>query len=121
MKKILTIVLLLACLLGLVGCDPGSTRMNAEELLNNTTKIELVAYENNHPKTIILGGKQTSVFDFNKTTFLAALEESHFEDVINDIAKQDLLVFGRTMNEPIGKTLILYQNDGTMVVLFSCI
>ena len=118
MKKMLAALLALACLLGLTACDPGWARVDGEELLTNTVKIELAAYENNDPKLFQMGWKKRSCFDFEKTTVLAALDESCFEEIINDIASHDMMVFDRALNEPIGKTLILYQSDGNMIVLF---
>ena len=121
MKKILVIVLVMTCLLGLVGCDPGRNTIDGNVLLENTVKIELFYYENTNPKLINLYGKKTPTFDFSKATFAATLDKSLFEDVIKDIAKQECLVFPRVLSEPIGKTMILYQENGNMVVLFSCV
>ena len=121
MKKALIIILALICLLGLVGCDPGVKTLDRGELLENTVKIELYYYENTDPKLINLNSKKTPSFDFSKATFIAELDKSHFEDVIKDIAKQECLVFGNALNEPIGKTMILFQENGNMVVLFSCV
>lgn len=121
MKRALIIVFAFACLLGLVGCDPGTNTIDGEELLKNTVKIELVSYENTDPQLFILNSKKTPAFDFSKTTFIAELDETYFEDVIKDIAEQECLVFRKALNEPIGKTMILYQENGDMVVLFSCV
>ena len=121
MKRALIIVLVLSCLLGLVGCDPGWNKVDGDELLKNTVKIELFNYENTNPQFYNLNSKKTPIFDFGNATFIAALDESHFEDVIKDIAEQECLVFGNALNEPIGKTMILYQENGNMVVLFSCV
>ena len=121
MKKALIIILALICLLGLVGCDPGVKTLDGGELLENTVKIELFYYENTNPKLINLNSKKTPSFDFSKATFIAALDESLFEDVVKDIAKQECLIFGNALNEPIGKTIILYQNNGNMIVLCSCV
>ncbi len=121
MKRALIIVFVLTCLLGLVGCDPGTRRIDGDELLKNTVKIELYNYENTNPKLRNQNGKKSPIFDFDKATFIAELDESHFEDVIKDIAEQECLVFERVLNEPIGKTMILYQENGNMVVLFSCV
>ena len=121
MKKLLTIVLILCCLLGLAACDPGMGHLNKEELLENTVKIELYLYENTDPKQVRLGGKETPIFDFSKATFIAALDDSLMEDVAEDIALHDLFLFNRTLNEPIGKTLVLHQKNGNMLVLFSCV
>ena len=72
---------------------PGVKTLDGGELLENTVKIELYYYENTNPKLINLNSKKTPSFDFSKATFIAALEESHFEDVVKDIAKQECLVF----------------------------
>ena len=121
MKKGFVIVLVLACLLGLVACDPGHIHIDEQELLHNTVKIELYNYENTSPKHIPLR-KNSSIpnFDFNKATLIAALEDSRFEDVITDIADQIFMAYAKTLNEPIGKTIVLYQANGNMVVIFGC-
>jgi len=31
------------------------------------------------------------------------------------------LYYGKALNEPMGKTLVLYQSYGTMVVLYGCV
>ena len=121
MKKAWILVFVFACLFGLVGCDPSTNSIDAEELLRNTEKIELVHYENEHPKLVRLDGKHAPVFDSGKTTTIAVLDDAHMEDVVQDIAQQQLLLWGRTVNEPVGKTLILYQRNGTMLVLFGCV
>ena len=50
MKKVWIIAFVLICLLGLVGCDPGTNMIDGDELVRNTVKIELVDYENLNPK-----------------------------------------------------------------------
>jgi hypothetical protein len=86
MKKALIIVLVLTCLFGLVGCDPAVKTLYKDELLANTTKIELVDYENENPKLLNLKRKEKPRFDFNKATLIATLDETHFEDILNDVA-----------------------------------
>lgn len=121
MRQALTIFLILMCLLGLVGCDPGTYHFDEAELLQNTTKIELYQYGNGNPKLIHANGRKKPVFDFSKATFLSELDDSRMEAVVKDIAAHEMLVFGSTLNEPIGKTLILHQSDGSKIVLFSCV
>ncbi len=121
MKKVLIIVLALTCLLVPVGCDPATNNLSEDELLTNTVKIELVDYENENPKLLTLSGTKKPKFDFNKTTLIATLDESRFEDVINYVAENDYLDFGTALNEPMGKTLVLYQSNGNMIVLYGCI
>ena len=120
MKKALIIILVLTCLLGLVGCDPGTNNLSKDELLTNTVKIELIDYKNESPKLLTLSGMKKPKFDFNNATLIATLDESRFEDIIEDVAADDYLVFGTALNEPMGKTLVLYQSNGNMIVLFGC-
>ena len=121
MKRVLSIAFVLICLLGLVGCDPGWDEIDGDELLENTVKIALFDYENTNPKLLKLHRKKKPVFDFSKATFVAELDESHFEDVIKDMDGRQCLLFGNALNEPIGKTMVLYQESGNMVVLFGCV
>jgi len=121
MKRVLIIILALTCLLGLVGCDPGINNLSEDELLANTVKIELIDYENESPKLLNLRGMKKPKFDFNNATLIATLDESRFEDIINYVAENDYQVFGTALNEPMGKTLVLYQSNGNMIVLYGCI
>lgn len=121
MKKYIALVLILLYMLCMPGCDPGVKMVDGEELLENTVKIELYDYDNKNPKLYRLNGKQMPTFDFGKATWIAALEETRFEAVIKDIAERQYAVFGKVLNEPIGKTLILYQENGNMLVLFGCV
>lgn len=118
MKRFMIIVFLLVYSLTLAGCDPETTTLSREKLISHTTKIELVEYTNEKPKFVDIDGANAPVFDFDKATFIGELDENYMEDVIQDIWKQELICWGRALNEPIGKTLILYQEDGNMLVLF---
>ena len=126
MKKLtllaLIIVCVFTCLFSFVSCDPATIRLDTDELLANTVKIELVNYENEEPKLIQnLDGKKKPSFDFNKVTLIETLDDSKIEDVIKDLGNYGYLYGGRTLNEPIDKTLILYQSNGDMLVFFGCI
>lgn len=126
MKKLislfLSLVCVLACLFSFVGCDPAVISLDTDELLANTVKVELVDYENDNYKLIHnLDGEKKPIFDFSKTTLIATLDDSKIEDVITDLGHYGYLYWGRTGNEPIGKTLILYQSNGDMVVFYGCI
>ena len=76
MKRIVTILLVLTCMLGLTGCDPAWDEIDGDELLEHTVKIELYDYENTKPKLLKLNRRKKPVFDFDKATFIAELEES---------------------------------------------
>ena len=126
MKKIVVLILVLVgvltCLLVFTGCDPDMHTLDTDKLLANTVKVELVEYKNENPKLIQnLNGKNKPTFDFNKVTPIATLDDSKIEDIINDLGEYGYLYWNRTLNEPIGKTLILHQSNGDMLVLFGCV
>ena len=120
MKKVLSFICVLCCLLLLVGCDPGTNHIDRDELFANTVKIELYDYKNENPELLRINGKEKPRFDFNKATLIATLDESDFENILNDISEDVYLVFGTALNEPMGKTLVLHQSNGNMIVLFGC-
>lgn len=120
MKKRLIIMMVLICMLGLVACDPGVNHLNKDELLANTVKIELYCYENENPKILRIGAKEMPHFDYTKATLISTLDESRFEDIIEDVVAYDYRVVRTALNEPMGKTLVLSQNNGNMIVLFGC-
>ena len=121
MKRLLAFFCTLICLFSLVGCDPGCKSLNKEELLANTVRIELVDYANENPKMVRINGRKKPRFEFNKVTFIAALDESYYEDLLVELSEYSYLVFGSALNEPLGKTLVLYQSNGNMIVLFGCV
>ena len=120
MKKALVIALVLTFLFVLAGCDPAYGTLNKKELLTNTVKVELFEYENENPELIDVSGKNKPHFDFENATLIAALDEAYFEELINELTSGEYLIFGTALNEPKGKTLVLYQNDGNMYVLYGC-
>lgn len=121
MKNTLSFICVLFCLLFLVGCDPDMNYLDRDELFDNTVKIALYDYKNENPKTLHINWGKNPQFDFNKATLIATLDESHFEDILNEIAENVYLDFGTALNEPMGKTLVLHQSNGNMIVLFGCI
>lgn len=120
MKKALLIVLVLTFLLVLVGCDPVQMGLDRDKLIANTVKIELVDYENENPKLVSIKGWNKPHFDFDKATLIATLDESRFEDLLNDLADRGYTYYSTAHNEPLGKTLVLYQSSGNIIVLWGC-
>ena len=120
MRKFLSfIVCMILSLFCFAGCDPAFNGINAEKTLATTVKIELVDYKNENPKLLKLRKEEKPKFDFSKATLIATLDDSQFENIINDMSKIILLMYPRALNEPIGKTIILYQQNGDMIVFYS--
>ena len=120
MKKALIVILIITLLSGLLGCDPSPNRLQKDDLLASTVKIELIDYNNENPKLLSLNGIEKPKFDFSKVTSIATLEESRFEELINYISEIDYLYDGTALNAPMGKTLVLHQSNGNIIVLFGC-
>jgi len=120
MKKAVSFICVLCCLLFLIGCDPSVKRIDKDELFANTVNIELYDYDNEDPQLLRINGRKKPRFDFTKATLIAPLNESLFEDLLSDIAEDKYLLFGTALNEPMGKTLVLHQSNGNMIVLFGC-
>ena len=122
MRKFLSfIVCMILSLFCFAACDPGFNDIDAEETIANTVKIELVDYKNENPKLLKLKKEEKPKFDFSKATLIATLDDSQFENIINDMSKILLLMYPRALNEPIGKTIILYQQNGDMIVLYDSV
>lgn len=122
MKKFLSfIVCMILSLFCFAGCDPAFNGINAEKTLATTVRIELVDYKNENPKLLKLRKEEKPKFDFSKATLIATLDDSQFENIINDMSKIILLMYPRALNEPIGKTIILYQQNGDMIVFYSTV
>ena len=101
------------------GRNPYDKVMDAEDVRLNTTKIELVYYENPNPRRLDLNFWRKPVFDPDKTTFIASLDKAECEDIIAAITDRSYLYNGLCANEPVAETIILYQNNGNMVVLYN--
>ncbi len=120
MKRLPIIFLVLICLLGLGGCDPLMNYLDKDDLLENTVKIELVDYENENPKLLNVNAKKKPTFDFNKATLIAEIDESRYEDILTGLTKGGYTYYGTALNEPMGKTMVIYQQNGNMIVIFGC-
>ena len=122
MRKFLSfIVCMILSLFCFAGCDPAFNGIDAEKTLATTVRIELVDYKNENPKLLKLRKEEKPKFDFSKATLIATLDDSQFENIINDMSKIILLMYPRALNEPIGKTIILYQQNGDMIVFYSTV
>ena len=121
MRRIALLICLLISLFTLVSCDPAVNRIDGDELIANTVKIELYEYKNNDPQRISTDGEEKPCFDFSKAELIATLEESYYKDVLTDIAAYDFLLFGFCLSEPMENTLVLHQSNGDMIVLYACV
>ena len=93
MKKIISVFILACiCLLSFASCDPGSNVLDIDYLLENTTKVELVFYNNEEPEILNLNKTEKPKFDFNKATLIETLDIAYTEDIVNELVGGDLTV-----------------------------
>ena len=119
MKKVLLLVFAFVFLFSLMGCDPSFYYFEENYLLENTVKIELYDYQNDSPR-IIKRSEEEPVFDFSKATLIATADETRFEKILTELNSMAYGRYATSANAPVGKTLVLHQKDGTMIVLFGC-
>ena len=119
MKKFLFIIftVIIGCLI-FTGCDPGFRYLSED----NTVKIELIEYTNDDPHLIDFERPEKKPkFDFTKAVHIATLDDSLQEHFMSEVSKCDFRYSDQTLNEPSGKTIILYQDNGNIIVLSSWI
>ena len=119
-KKVLGIMLVFICLLGLSGCDPKMNQLSKAEA-STVVKIELVDYKNDHPELLTISGEEKPRFDYGKATLIATLDESRFGALIEEVTEMYYTDYGTALNEPMGKTLVVHLNNGSMIVWFGCV
>lgn len=120
MKKIILLVLIFVSFI-FAGCvsDPPVYLFDSDELITNTVKIELVECVNDNPEIIKVDDDTITSFDYNSANVLDKLDNIEFENFIIRLSTIRFHIDNRSVNKPIGKTLILHQKSGNMIVL-SC-
>lgn len=120
MKKFnLVIVIMVFVSMFLTGCDPETYYFDSTELIDNTIKIELVECQNDNPERIEVSEDNTPSFDYDNVELVDNLDDSHFESFIIELSSITFHIENYSANKPLGKTLILHQKNGDMIVL-SC-
>lgn len=120
MKKFILVIILMVSIF-LTGCvsDPETYYFAAADLIANTIKIELVECKNEKLEMIEVNEKSITNFDYNEVEPIDNLDNSQFESFIIELSSITFHKRNYSANKPIGKTLVLHQKNGDMIVL-SC-
>jgi hypothetical protein len=120
MKKIY-LIFLIAILVSLAGCvtDPPTYYFNADELIENVIKIELVNFANENPKQIIVDDDTILVINIIDAILVDELDNDKINDFIDDLATITFHVENKSVNSPLGHTVIIYLKNQEIIVL-SC-
>ena len=119
MRKFILVFIVLSVSIVLKGCDPATYYFDADVLISNTIKIELVECKNDDPELIEINEKNITSFDYDNVELIDSLDNSQFESFIKKLSNITFHKENYSVNKPIGKTLILHQKNGDMIVL-SC-
>lgn len=120
MKKIYCI-LLISIVMSLVGCvtDPPTYYFNAEELIENVIRIELVNFVNEKPEQVIVNDDTTLSFNMVNATLIKELDNEKIKDFIDDLSTITFHIENKSVNSPLGYTIIIYMENQETIVL-SC-
>lgn len=120
MKKI-CFILLIIIMTSLVGCatDPPTYYFNPDEILEKVIKIELVYSVNENPREVIIDGNTTLSFNMGNTTFIKELDKDKIEDFVNELSTVTFHIENKSVNSPLGDTIIIYMENQEIIVL-SC-
>lgn len=119
MKKYLWALIVLLSFF-FVGCDPATYHFDADALIADTVKIELAECENDDPEEFFIDEDHIPSFDYGNAKIIDSLDPGQFESFIVGLAAITFHIEeDYSANMPIGRTLILHQSNGDMIVL-SC-
>lgn len=120
MRKFILIIMVLVSIF-LTGCvsDPETYYFNSTDLIDDIIKIELVECQNDNPVKIKVDANNTPSFDYYNVELIDSLDNGQFESFIIKLSCITFHKESYSVNKPIGKTLVLHQKNGDMIVL-SC-
>lgn len=122
MKKYTAVLFLCIVIMAtfvLSSCDPNSFRFDANEIVENTSKIQLVVCQNYSPT--IVNVESDTVLYFNMTDMIVVkeLEKEKIESFAYDLSKITFFEINESVNSPLGFTVLIYLKTNEVIVL-SC-
>lgn len=119
MRKIWFVLLIMIFLLNGCVTDPATYYFNADEIVEKATRIELVMCENNNPIIVTVQDNTILHFDIDNVTFIKELEQEKIDDFACDISTLTFHVERKSVNSPLGYTVLIYMENQEVIVL-SC-
>ena len=119
MKKIC--VILLCVIVSLFGCvsDPPTYYFDANNIINQATKIQLVVCENDNPTNINVEEDTVLFFDIDNINIIETLETEKINEFAYELSTITFHGEMRSVNSPVGYTIIIYMQNQELIVL-SC-
>ncbi len=117
MKK--NYIILLFVILSLCGCDPATYHFDASNIIDQATKIQLVLCENDNPINIKVEEDTILFFDIDNIRIIDTLETEKIEEFAYELSTITFHKEMKSVNSPVGYTLIIYMQNQELIVL-SC-
>ncbi|MGE4320590.1 MAG: hypothetical protein AB7E61_03965 [Acholeplasmataceae bacterium] len=121
MKKYLILFATMMMMMSLAGCvtDPPTYYFNAAELKENVIKIELVDFVNEKPAIVIVDDNTMLSINMANATLIKELNNEEVNSFIEDLSTITFHVENKSVNSPLGHTVIMYMKNQEIAVL-SC-
>ena len=120
MKKICIILLfVIVVYLGGRVTDPPTYFFDANNIINQATKIQLVVCENDNPIKIKVEEDTILFFDIDNIRIIDTLETEKIEEFAYELSTITFHIEMESVNSPVGYTLIIYMQNQELIVL-SC-
>ena len=121
MKKGNAVIICYIILLLLTGCaiDPPTYYFDFDELMKETTKIELVECINEKPQAIIVNDDSVPRFDISSTKRIEELPNDKIENFIADLSTITFHKESESVDSPTGYAVLIYNGKDEIIVI-SC-
>lgn len=118
MRKYLCMMISVVMMLGTVsGCDPVVYRFDAEQLKQETVRLELIYYENEEPKHTEVTEDMVLVFKQEKARLVQVLEQDKINAFIDEFSMVRFHHRDICAEEPVGYGLrIILQNNHFFII-----
>ena len=119
MKKMRVIILFI--IVSLFGCvwDPATYYFDADTIINQATKIQLVVCENDNPININVEENTVLFFDIDNIRIVETLETEKIDEFAYELSTITFHKEMESVNSPVGYTVLIYMQNQEIIVL-SC-
>ncbi len=121
MKKLLTIICIIALLVTLTSCDPGVFQFDYDELKGNVVRVEYIYYDN--PDAIrldeFLVNKKDKLrpFDFDKMEIRSTLSQDNMDEFLKDLCKHEIMMHWIHLDSPKDECIRLVYDTGDFEII----
>ena len=122
MKKYSVVLVLCVILMAtffLSSCDPVDFYFDADEIVENASKIQLVVCQNYSPTIVNVESDTVLYFNMSEMVVVKDLEKEKIESFAYDLSKITFFEINESVNSPLGFAVLIYLKTNEVIVL-SC-